>query len=229
VAVSHLLALRSVVRMMLEEDIVWLNTLRQKNPDAYKRKLRIMGITDEDVPYREVKATPNGKINDPYKDKLFYMGGKPYVGEHPAGFMPTPEKEELPIIKKAVHVENRKTEEYSGEYYLVDGDNHIYEALQGIESLSKRDTVMVYVTQEGLRDNLNAMYGTRISVVMVKPGDQAVDNQIRTILGNAVYSDRRYKKIHIISHDNGYVDIIERYRKKYNLKNNELDLRKSIK
>ncbi len=74
--------------MMLEKDIIWLNTLRQKNPDAYKRKLRIMGITDEDVPYHEIKAAPGDKRNRPYKDKKFSMGGKPYVGESPAGFMP---------------------------------------------------------------------------------------------------------------------------------------------
>lgn len=213
---------------MLEEDIIWLNTLRQKNPDAYKRKLRIMGINDDDVPYHEVKATPKVKTNDPYKSKIFYMGGKPYVGEPPAGFMPTPKKEEIHSATKIVHAKKQRTEQYSGEYYLVDGDNHIYEALNGINSLSQCDMVMVYVTQDGLRDNLYDKYGDKIRVVMVKPGDQAVDNQIRTILGNAVNSNREYKKIHIISHDKGYIDIIERYRKKYNLKNNELDLRKSI-
>ena len=212
--------------MMLEEDIIWLNTLRKNYPETYKRKLRIMGITDKDVPYREVKVTPEERANDPNKCNFFFMGGKPYVGEPPTGFMPITEKEANNTI---VYSDKKKSEHYSGEYYLVDGDNHPYEALEGINSLSKYDTVTVFVTQEGLRDNLYAKYGNRISVVMVSPCDQAVDNQIKTILGNAVNRNRKYKKIHIISHDRGYEDIIERYRKKYNLKNNELDLQKSIK
>ena len=206
--------------MLLEEDIILLNELRIKNPEAYARKLRILGIRDEEIPYRELKTAPKAKTNDPDKGRLFHMGGKPYVGEPPKGFMPTPVKEETPS--------NKKSEQYSGEYYLVDGDNHPYEALNGLDSLSKHDMVIVYVTQGGLRNNLYEKYGDSINIEMVKPGDQAVDNQIKTILGNTVNSDKKYKKIHIISHDNGYVDIIERYRKKYKLKNNELDLRKSI-
>lgn len=209
--------------MLSEEDIIWLNTLRRKNSDTYKRKLRILGITDKDVPYREVKA------NNPDKERLFYMGGKPYIGVPPAGFMPKPEKKEIPTNKKTVHIEKQKSEQYFGKIYLVDGDNHPYEALEGIDSLSERDTVMVYVTQEGLKDKLEAEYGDRLSVVMVKSGDQAVDKRIKTDLGNAVHSDKKYKAIYIISHDNGFKDIIERYREKYNLKQNELDLRKSIK
>ncbi len=215
--------------MLLEEDIILLNELRRKEPEAYARKLRILGIKDEDIPYREIKPAPKAKNNEPDKGRLFFMGGKAYVGEPPAGFMPTPEKEEILTNKRDVHVEKQTSKEYSGDYYLVDGDNHPYEALHGIDSISKFDMVKVYVTQEGLKENLCDKYGDRISIEMVKPGDQAVDNQIKTILGNAVNSDRKYKKIHIISHDNGYVDIIERYRKKYKLKNNELDLRKSIK
>ena len=169
--------------MLQESDIIWLNKLKRDRPDFYERKLRILGITDEDVPYREM-VHPSKAVSKAEDDKrLFHMGGKPYYGVTPMGYMPAPAKDSVSIEKKAVKAD----ELYTGDYYLVDGDNHPYEALEGLNDLSKNDMVMIYVTQEGLKDNLNAEYGNKIHVIMVKSGDQAVDNQIRAILGNAVH------------------------------------------
>ena len=211
--------------MLQESDIIWLNKLKKDRPDFYERKLKILGIADEDVPYREM-VHPSKAVSKAEDDKrLFHMGGKPYYGVPPMGYMPAPAKDSVSIEKKAVKAD----ELYTGDYYLVDGDNHPYEALEGLNDLSKNDMVMIYVTQEGLKDKLYAKYGNKIHVIMVKSGNQAVDNQIRAILGNAVNNNRKYKNFHIVSHDKGYKDIIERYRRKYKLKHDELDLRETIK
>ncbi len=39
---------------LLEEDIVWLNELRKKKLGVFERKLKILGIMDGEVPYREI-------------------------------------------------------------------------------------------------------------------------------------------------------------------------------
>ena len=41
-------------RNLSEEDILYLNKLKQKNLELYNRKLKILRITDEDVPKRSI-------------------------------------------------------------------------------------------------------------------------------------------------------------------------------
>lgn len=120
-------------------------------------------------------------------------------------------------------------EEVYNTLYLVDGDNHVYEGLDGIDNIGAFDKVLVFVSQEGLRNHLIKRYRDRISIVMVKPGDDAVDNRIKGILGNKVKQRKMYQKIYVISHDNGYRHLVEKYRKKYNLSAGYLSLRNAIK
>ena len=49
------------------------------------------------------------------------------------GKMPAPKKKESPANKKIVHEKRQRLEQCSSECYLVDGDNHIYDALKGID------------------------------------------------------------------------------------------------
>lgn len=113
--------------------------------------------------------------------------------------------------------------------YLVDGDNHVYEGLEGIDNIGTFAKVLVFVSQEGLKDNLVRRYGGKIDIVMVRPGENAVDNRIKGILGNKVRQRKSYQKIYVISHDNGYKSLVDKYQRKYNLSAGYLSLKKAIK
>ena len=213
--------------MLSEENIIFMNELKTNNPAAFSQKLKILGITDADVPCRPVKAMIEKNKNREANWKVFYMGGKPYVDKPSAGYMSSSSSNST-VCDTKIKSKDEKMESSCGDCYLVDGDNHVYQAFNGIGLLSEEDEVIVYVTQDGLRDKLQRMYGNKINVIPVKSGSQAVDNRIKTYLGNAIKDHRKYEKIHIVSHDKGYREIIKRYRKKYNLKADELDLRETI-
>lgn len=66
-----------------------------------------------------------------------------------------------------------------------------------------------------------------MEVILVKPGKEAADNRIKGILGNLVKHESE-GAIFIISHDNGYYKLINRYREKYGIQSKMLDLKKSI-
>lgn len=113
--------------------------------------------------------------------------------------------------------------------YLVDGDNHVYEGLEGIDNIGTFGKVIVFVSQEGLKDNLTKRYGGKIDIVMVRPGENAVDNRIKGLLGNKIRQRKSYQKIYVISHDNGYRNLVDKYQRKYNLSPGYLSLKKAIK
>ncbi len=113
--------------------------------------------------------------------------------------------------------------------YLVDGDNHVYEGLDGLDKIGTFGKVLVFVSQPGLRDNLRRKYGGKINIIMVNPGENAVDNRIKAILGNKVKNRKTYQKIYVISQDKGYKALVERYQRKYGLSAGYLALRKAIK
>ena len=64
---------------------------------------------------------------------------------------------------------------------------------------------------------------------MVRPGENAVDNRIKGILGNKIRQRKSYQKIYVISHDNGYRNLVDKYQRKYNLSAGYLSLKKAIK
>ena len=110
--------------------------------------------------------------------------------------------------------------------YLIDGDNHIYEAIERIGLADDTDIIKIYVSQDGLYDKLLKEKMHHVEVILVPPGDQAVDKRIKSVLGNAVKQD--YSDIFVISNDKGYQEKLQEYRCKYKRKKNSLDLRKKF-
>lgn len=112
--------------------------------------------------------------------------------------------------------------------YLVDGDNHVYEAIEGIvRKTDDNDRIKVFVSQLPLCNKLieKKLPNTEIFYVEAhKKGDQAVDNRIKSELGNAVKS-RQYRELFVISRDKGYRNKLEEYRGKYGYTEENLDLR----
>ncbi len=213
--------------MLLEEDIILLNELRQNNPSAYARKLKILGISDEDVPRRQVGgvsekrvAFKEGHVTSKDVRVTYFMGGKPYYGKPPAGSLPkntitsdrSLSSNQECSKKEIAHVQN-----HEGILYLVDGDNHIYEALSGIKSIGKKDSVQVYMTQDGLSKKLDRKYGDKIKVKEIRQGNQAVDNVIKSILGNEAVQSK-YSEVVVLSHDKGYRDQIKKANRTENKK-----------
>ena len=81
----------------------------------------------------------------------------------------------------------------------------------------------IYVSQKGLYEKLQKKSMPHVTVIYVEPGDQAVDNRIKAVLGNAVKED--YNDIFVISRDKGYKEILQKYRCRYSRKKDSLDLR----
>lgn len=131
------------------------------------------------------------------------------------------------MLRYSYYIEDE--DDIFNKLYLVDGDNHVYEGLDGIDNIGTFGKVIVFVSQEGLRNNLIKRYGDRINIVMVRPGEDAVDNRIKGILGNRIKQRKTYQKIYVISHDNGYRNLVDKYQKKYKLSAGYLSLRKAIK
>lgn len=111
--------------------------------------------------------------------------------------------------------------------YLIDGDNHINSAIKRIKMADETDDVRIFVSQEGLYQKLIKKSNPHVKPIKVEPGDQAVDNRIKSVLGNAVKS-KTYEEIYVISGDTGYDDLIEKYRRMYNLTEDELDRREEF-
>lgn len=113
--------------------------------------------------------------------------------------------------------------------FLIDGDSFIYKALNGFDRIDAEDKVLILLSDEALRSKLikKGYVHHNVGVIMVEPGKEAVDNQIKGFLGNLVNQENR-GCIFIISHDHGYYKLINRYRVKYGIPAEELDLKKSI-
>lgn len=211
--------------MLSEDDILFLYNLKRNDSNKYNRKLRILGIADSDIPFEKVTnlivSTSRVKSNpEPGRQKLYFMGGKPYFGEPPANFVHSVKKAN-PIKK----VDPVKKADPIIKVYLVDGDNHVNEALPIINKTNKTDSVRVYCTQEGLEKKLNKKYKNRnIKIVHVKSGNQAVDNVIDNQIEKELQNRRQKKKIFIVSHDKGFQVKIEYYKGKYKLKDDDLVL-----
>lgn len=109
---------------------------------------------------------------------------------------------------------------------FLDGDNHINEAVKGIEHTSKDVAVIAIFSQSGAKRKFDEKFGERrnVSSKIVSPGNQAVDNQIKAEAGQLLKEGRQ--KILIVSRDKGF----ERYanKKKNKKSNNKIFTAKSV-
>lgn len=131
-------------------------------------------------------------------------------------------QEKIDNIKHTV-----KDKEEKQETIFIDGDNNIKEAQKGIEELSKKVTVIAVFSQEGAKNKFDEKYKNRpnVSSKLVKPGDQAVDNQIKSEVGQLLKKENQ--DITIVSHDNGFKEYAEK--KKNNKGGNHICVIKSVK
>lgn len=125
-----------------------------------------------------------------------------------------------PAVKVKTNPEKQKT-------IFVDGDNNINEGLKGVERLPKNVNVRVVFSQPGTKRKFDNKYRDRpnLSSKLVKPGNQAVDNQIKTEAGQLLKKGNQ--DITFVSHDRDFAEYGER--KKNRKDGNRITVVKSVK
>lgn len=128
----------------------------------------------------------------------------------------------LEVKKPAV-----KAKSETQETIFLDGDNHFNEGQKGIERLPKIIKVRAVFSQPGAKMKFDRKYGSRpnVSSKLVKPGDQAVDNQIKAEAGQLLKQGNQ--KITFVSQDKDFVEY--RDRKKNGKNGNHITVAKSVK
>lgn len=111
---------------------------------------------------------------------------------------------------------------------LIDGDNLSNGEICAVDRRYHNTVMKVFVNNKRRYEELSKILSKYLSIKVEyvqfeNKGDQAVDNRIKTLLGQEVqkYS---YQMIYIVSRDKGFDKSIEKYRKKHNW--NEIKLRR---
>lgn len=181
------------------------------------------GIVEEDV-VKDLEEIKNGKYDDMLKDSTYINYGRLYGHTHyspnvSVKLQNTPKEEKRKgssKISKTKHI------------IFIDGDNHINEGQKGIEHTKKDIEVIAFFSQQGAKHKFDKKYQNRpnVSSKLVSPGDQAVDNQIKTVAGQILKKGKN-QEITIVSHDNGFVQ----YKNRKNDRNsgNRISVVKSVK
>ena len=221
-----------------ESQKILLAKLRLRNPERYREKLEALGAQESDITEYYVKELERDaelkKINRPVNKKketlsgyTYYMGGSPY-------WSPTPR----PISKSNynntygfynLNYTYQSDRDHSKRtFVLVDGDNNPFHNMVGYEKVKNSFDidVVVYVANESLADEYRRKYD--VKTICIPSGNQAVDNQIKTVAGNKLKGGN-YDRIIIISCDQGYREKIRDWKSKYSLGSQDIILSKNFK
>ena len=218
-----------------ESQKILLAKLRLRNPKRYREKMDALGTHESEIIeyyVRELERDSSLKKIDKLTNKkpvtkggyVYYMGGSPYWSPTPR---PTPKKE----YNEPSYSYSRCTwddNESKSIFVMVDGDNNPFHNMDGYEKIKNMTNVdvVVYVANESLAEEYKRKY--RVKTVFVSPGDQAVDNQIKTIAGNKA-KNGEYDKLVIVSSDQGYREKIRGWKIKYSLDSQDITLCKNFK
>lgn len=125
--------------MLSEQKIQILNRLRVNYPDRYQVALKKFGLSEKDVPIRNV---PVNLRNGPNTDKrqTYYMGGKPYYGEPP-------------LKKTVVRTKSDKVQAKREAALFIDGENISYRKAERIFQVVRNRGKMVYARVYGLKND----------------------------------------------------------------------------
>lgn len=181
-----------------------------------------------------VKVTPKSNIKSPvtYHPTYNYYphAYTPSVKRYDAHSLDYKESDNDKLNKQKKSVSKKQTvkqKKKKQETIFLDGDNHVKEGQKGIERLPKETVVRAVFSQEGAKKKFDKKYKGRpnVSSKLVKPGNQAVDNQIKAEAGQLLKKGNQ--DITFVSHDKGF----EKYKdKKQNTKGgNHISVSKSVK
>lgn len=115
--------------------------------------------------------------------------------------------------------------------FLIDGDNNVTTDLNGIEVLSKDDTVMIFhkkgLDLTKLKKRTEASAATIQFIESVKAGKNSLDFQIVSELG-VLIGEKKVEQAYIISQDKGYEAAIKSLQKRYPDSFKDIALKESI-
>ncbi len=140
--------------------------------------------------------------------------------EEPKSVEPTKSKKS---VKKKSVVKIKPEKEKT---IFLDGDNHFDEGQKGIERLTKKTKVIAVFSQPGAKRKFDRKFGDRpnVSSKLVEPGDQAVDNQIKSEAGQLLKKGNQ--DITFVSQDKDFVEFKDR--KKNGKNGNRITVAKSV-
>ncbi len=125
---------------------------------------------------------------------------------------------------KTAVVSHTKKHTLKKNLYLIDGDNHIKEAISRIGQADNSDQVIIYVSQNGLFKKLQDKKYPHVELRLIKPGDQAVDNAIISDLTITIKNGDGYEKYCVISQDKGFQERVQKLRCTFGKKKNVLNV-----
>lgn len=182
------------------------------------------GITEKEI-RKDFKCIIDGKYDDMYKDAIQdakkIIGKtvkKPYVSKRVTNnnmhtysrYMP---KKEASIVRNetggSCSYDKRINEEKSNSELeltiIIDGDNHIHKAEEGIENTTKDTMVESYFVQPGAKKKFDLRHEEmeNVSSQVVEPGNQAVDNAIMARVDEIIKKDEK-QIVAIVSEDKGF-------------------------
>ncbi len=101
----------------------------------------------------------------------------------------------------------QKQRKETQDTFLIDGDNHLNEGIQGIEHTRKGIAVKGYFTQEGAKRRFDRKFANRpnVSSELVEPGNQAVDNRIKDEARRL--AKQKNQNVTIVSQDKGFQEV----------------------
>ena len=216
----------------------WIEMLRNCEPKRKVEKpVRAMKIQKPASASQNISSSSNPKANSTSQltrkyelelrewlhEKLKQIG---YVGNSNSS---AGDKKGTSVQKPISSAENKKRTNVQ-KTILIDGDNHINDGRRGIEQSPKDVEIIAYFRQDGAKKKFDNKYKARtnvksILVKSVKPGDQAVDKQIKKDAGQLL--KKKNQVVIIVSQDNDFKEYAKRKKEK-RLGNNKLIIVKSV-
>lgn len=135
----------------------------------------------------------------------YYMGGKPYCSATP--------------IKKS-QTENKTI-------IYIDGDNLSNEELDSVSMISGNKDIRVFCNNNNRCKKLKEKGIAAVYVPHNEKGDQAVDNRIKSQLGNDL-KNNCYNKFVIISNDKGFDEYLNKFKNDIEFKSVKIKRYKNI-
>lgn len=207
-----------------EAQKILLAKLKFRDPMRYNEKRNILGVSESEL----VDYIQRENLRIKSVTKFMPKKDNPVTGHanNSGVFL-------LHISQLAAHrkvtknsIKNMKT------IILLDGDNHPYEAIEGIDKMSRKADIFIFATNETvlkkIRQKSSEKGNKQVQTIPVKRGDQAVDNRIKARAGTEA-RNHSYSKTVIVSHDQGYRKNIKEWKRKWKWSNDGIILCKQIK
>ena len=222
------------MEILSESKKILLAKLKFRDTEKYKEKLSLLEISEselkdyiqkEDARRKSIESIKTFAQKDNSLQKYTHRTeSSPYRNYQP----PTSKAISNRSLGKVI--KDRKK-----AYIMVDGDNHPYEAIVGIENIIGEAIVNIFAADKNLLDKisksikekLGSKSRKQVHTFLVKKGAQAVDNKIYANLEKEA-KRHVYSKIVIVSHDQGYIEKIKKCKQKYGWTDNGIILRKCI-